>query len=157
MKSTTSFLAALGLVLSLSAPVSVHAIPLWEAAVAESAKPQAVAGGQKFNVPLSYDKAFEALTTALQKADYTLAEGNKDLGMVATVLTVQGKLKQTGTRVVASLIRDGEASTIVKIVVTQQTRVKTPVTYAGPWGLAVANKAKSAEVAATIKAALGVN
>lgn len=134
----------------------MQAIPPWEAAVAESAKPQAVAGGEKFTVPLSYEKAFEALTTALQKADYNLAEGNKDLGMIATVLTVQGKLKQTGTRVIVSLIRDSEASTIVKVVVTQQTRVKTPVTYAGPWGLAVANEAKSTEVAATLKTALGV-
>ncbi len=125
-----------------------------ETAIAESGKAQSVPGAEKFTIEMPTDKAFSAVVTALQKADYEIADANKDGGLISTAIVVTGGWRQTGTRAVLTIIRDSDSTSIVKVVVTEQKRYKALQTE--PWGEPKANAEKTTALATALRTALGV-
>ena len=138
----------------LTAPVRASSHDEREAAIAESGKARSVPGAEKFTLEMPSDKVFAAIVTALQKADYEIADANKDGGFISTALVVTGGWRQTGTRVVVTVIRDSDTASIVKVVVTEQKRYKAIQTE--PWSEPTAHAAKTKELAALLRTTLGV-
>lgn len=101
------------------------------AAVAESAKPRAVAGGEQITVARSYDATYDAVLTHLKKNDHIIEQADRDIGQIFTGLEITGGWRQKGTRWVVTLIKENEEETIVKVAVTQQKRYKALQTE--PW------------------------
>jgi hypothetical protein len=151
MKTFASFLS-MGLVALVLISPSVFASNAQ--AVADSAKPIAVKGGEKFMVPLSYGAAFDAVVNALKKADNEVVLADRDAGLIATEIEITGGWHQTGTRQVVSLIKDKDTQTIVKVVVTVQKRYKA--LQVEPWSDPKADTTKTGPATAALKTALGV-
>jgi hypothetical protein len=123
-------------------------------ALAESAKPILIKGGEKFELPLAYDAAFEKVVTELKKADEAVVVADRDAGLVATDIEVAGGWRQTGTRTVISLTKTSDAVTTVRVTVTEQKRFKALQTE--PWSEPKLNADKTARAAATLKQNLEV-
>jgi hypothetical protein len=121
--------------------------------VAASEKPVAVAGGETFSVPVSFDQTFQGVVTSLQKAGNSIDTADKDAGQVLTSIVVSGGWHQTGTRVAVTIIRDSATSTIVRVCVTEQFRYKALQTE--PWGDPALSSSKTAAQAAALKSVLG--
>ncbi|OIQ86977.1 hypothetical protein GALL_311630 [mine drainage metagenome] len=102
------------------------------AAVEASAVPVAVPGGETLTLKQDYSTAFESVVSALQKSGESVVVANRDSGMIATAIAVSGTWRQTGTRTVITVIRDGKADTLIRVEVTKQHRFKALQT--DPWG-----------------------
>jgi len=120
-----------------------------QAAIEESAKPKAVAGGITFQRTAPYDKTFEDVVNFLKKQGYEIDSADKDTGNIFTTMLITGKWKQTGTRVSVTLIKDSDAATSLRVAVTEQKRYKAAQTE--PWGEPKVNNDKTSEIANLIK------
>ncbi len=118
----------------------------------ESAKPKSVSGGVTFQTNMSYDKAYDAVLSYLKRQDYTIDSAGKETGQIVTAIAITGGYSQTGTRVYATLIKDSETSTTIKVIVSEQKRKKLLQTE--PWGDPKVNAEKTSKLADDIKAAL---
>ncbi len=123
-----------------------------EARIEESAKPKSVSGGVKFEVQKPYDVVYEVILNFLKRADYNIESASKEIGQIITAMTVTGGYSQTGSRVYATLIKDGDAATTVKISVAEQKRKKLLTTE--PWGEPKVNDAESQKIADQVRSAL---
>jgi hypothetical protein len=121
--------------------------------IADSGKPVAVKGGERFAVPMDYNGTFDAVVNALKKADNEIAVADRDAGLIATEIEIVGGWKQTGTRTVVSLIKESDKETTVKVVVTVQKRYKA--LQVEPWSDPKADTAKTGPAAGALKTALG--
>lgn len=118
----------------------------------ESTKVKSMAGGVKFQVNSSYEKAYDTVVNFLKKQDYAIDSASKETGQVVTAMTITGSWKQTGTRVQITFIKDNESATTIKIAVTEQKRYKA--LQVEPWGEAKVNSKKSEQLADEVKSAL---
>jgi hypothetical protein len=121
-------------------------------AIAESEKPRSLRGGTSFDVSMNYTDAFDAVVKHLKLQEYEVATADRDAGMIATAIEVTGGWRQTGTRVVVSLIKKEEAVTVVRVTVTEQKRHKA--LQVEPWSEPKVEEKKTAETAQKLKEAL---
>jgi hypothetical protein len=122
-------------------------------AVSESSEVHPVPGGKRFSVPYSSDKAFAAIVKYLNSSDrYIVESANRDAGLIATGMEIKGKWRQTGTRVVITVVSDSTSSAIVRVAVTEQKRFKA--LQAEPWSDPKVDEKASAALAAEIEHAL---
>jgi hypothetical protein len=122
------------------------------AKVTESAKPKSVPSGIKLPVSKSYADTYDFVLNWIKKADYTIESADRDNGLITTAITVAGGYSQTGSRVMLTLIKESDAMTTVKVVVTEQKRKKLLVTE--PWSDPKVNDKETERVAELIKTAL---
>jgi hypothetical protein len=116
---------------------------------AESEKPRSLRGGVSFDVPLAYADAFDAVIKHLKLQDCEVTTADRDAGLVATAIEVTGGWRQTGTRIVVSLIRQNEKTTTIKVTVTEQKRYKA--LQVEPWSEPKVAEKKTAEAAEKLK------
>lgn len=100
-------------------------------AVAASSEVHAIPGGQQFSVPARSDKVFVTVVKELNLTGRTVESANRDSGLIATTMNITGGWKQTGTRLVITIIASSDAETIVRIASTEQKRYKALQT--DPW------------------------
>lgn len=124
-----------------------------EAKIADSEKPQNVKGGTTFQAATPYDKAYEGALNYLKRRGDAIDSASAETGQVITAMDIKGKYTQTGTRVQITCIKDSDAQTSVRVLVTEQKRKKLLQTE--PWGDAKANESESAKLAMEVKAAIG--
>jgi len=91
---------------------------------AASGEVRAVQGGTTINVAGSFDKVFDALVPYLQKEGYSIDAADREAGLVATSMQITGGWRQTGTRIVISVIKDTPTSTALRVACTVQKRYK---------------------------------
>jgi hypothetical protein len=125
-----------------------------EAKVAEFSQVQNVKGGTTFQVMVPYEKTFGNALNYLKRQGYTIDTASAETGQIVTAMEVKGSYRQTGTRMLVICIKDDDAKTSVRVVVTEQKRTKLLQTE--PWGDAKANEAESMKLAEQIKGAVGI-
>ena len=91
-------------------------------AAAASGEAHPVAGGQKITFHAPSDKVFAAIVKVLNLSDRTVDATNKDSGLIATAIDIKGGYKQTGTRIVITVISISDSETLVRIASTEQKR-----------------------------------
>jgi len=119
-------------------------------------KPQAIAGGVRFQVLQSFDEAYGKLVGWVNREDYTIdsAETRKEIGqIVAAVAQTKGGYTQSGSRLRITVIKDDETTSTIKVIVEDLTRKK--LLAAEPWGDPKLNEEESQPVADKVKKALG--
>ena len=121
-------------------------------ATEDSGKPVALSGGQSFQVSKPYDATFEAVVTYLKKQNYMVESASKDAGQIATVMSITGGWRQTGTRAQVTLIKESDTVTTVKVAVTEQYRYNA--LQVEPWGDPKVNDGSSAKLVTDMKTAL---
>lgn len=120
-----------------------------EAQKAESARPKNVAGGIKCQTQKSYQDTYDLLLNWVKRADYTIESADRENGWITTAMTITGGYRQTGTRLLLTLIKDSETETTVRVVVTEQKRKKLLAT--DPWSDPKANERESQRIADQLK------
>jgi len=100
----------------------------------------------------SYDAVFEGLVTYLKKSGYSVDEADKESGLVATSMEINGGWKQTGKRLVFSVIKDKADKTAVRVAVSIQKRFKGLQTE--PWGDPKVDEKESADLAHKVQTEL---
>jgi Holliday junction resolvasome RuvABC DNA-binding subunit len=123
-----------------------------QAKVDESARPKNVSGGTNFQVQLPYDTAYDEVLNWIKRANYTIDSADKTTGQVITAMTITGSVSQTGTRLILTLIKDGDSATTIKVAVTEQNRKK--ILQTEPWSDPKVNDKESQRIADQIKTAL---
>jgi hypothetical protein len=123
-----------------------------EQRIAESEKPQAVAGGELVSVPKNYDAAYEAALNYLKKEGRTIESASKETGQIITAIEVKGSWRQTGTRAIVTLIRERDDLTTIRAIVTQQKRFKA--LQVEPWSDPVVDAPASTTLAQKLTASL---
>jgi len=121
--------------------------------IADSGKPIAVKGATPITVASDFATAFDSVVKALQKADENVAVADRDAGMVATEIEIEGGWKQTGTRTVVTFIKESDKETIIKIAVTVMKRYKA--LQVEPWSERTLDTEKTAAQVAKLKTAIG--
>lgn len=151
---TTKFILCTATILAIAAVSSSFAgdfhdkLEKRKAEAAKQVPPPSVA--QSFLAPMTYDKVYDETLTFLKKNDYVIESANKETGQITTVITQETtSWKQTGSRVTVTLIKEGDKSTAIKLVVSDHTRYKALVTE--PWGNPKVNAEKTSVVIAKIK------
>lgn len=122
------------------------------AEAAASAQVTAVPGGATISIEGPYEKVFDALVPYLQKAGYSVDTADRQAGLVATSLQITGGWKQTGTRIVITVIKDTATSTSLRVACTVQKRYKG--LQVEPWGDPKVDDKASAEQAKKIQSEL---
>ena len=84
----------------------------------ESAQPKAVGGGVTFQTPLAIEKCFEAALNHLKRNGHDIELADREAGRIVTVMEVTGSHSQTGTRILATLIKDSDSQTSLRVAVT---------------------------------------
>ena len=152
MRITYLFAATLALAV-MAAPMSAQSRHERKMAqIEESAKPKNVPGGIKFQVSKSYQDTYESALNWIKKADYTIELADKETGQIATAMTITGGYRQTGTRLILTLIKESDSVTTVKVAVTQQKRSK--LLQAEPWGDPKVNDDESQKIVDQLKAVI---
>jgi len=123
-------------------------------ALVDSGKPVAVKGATPIEVAQAFDVTFDAVVKAFQKADEPVVVADRETGMIATEIEIEGKWKQTGTRTVVTFIKESDKETTAKVAVTVQSRYKALQTE--PWSDPKLDAAKTAAAVAKLKTALGI-
>jgi len=118
----------------------------------ESKKLGSISGGESFLASKSYDSAYDTILTFLKRKDLLIDSSDKNAGQITTGYQIAGGWHQTGTRIRIVLIKETDATTTVKVAVTEQTRYKA--LQVEPWDDPTVNAAKSTALAEEIKAAL---
>jgi hypothetical protein len=139
--------------------VSIIAVPVYaqrqerkKAQIEESGKPRSVSGGVKFQVPKPYEEVYDKSLNYLKRADYAIESAGKDTGQIVTEMTIKGGYSQTGTRIYVVLIKDSDATTTVRVAVSEQKRKK--LLQIEPWDDPKVSDKESEKIAADLKAAL---
>ena len=118
----------------------------------ESAQPKTVAGGVTFQTPLSIEKCFEAALNHLKRNGHDIELADREAGRIVTVMEVTGSHSQTGTRILATLIKDSDSQTSLRVAVTTQKRKRLLVTE--PWSDPKVDSTESTKVAAQLQETL---
>ena len=90
----------------------------------ESERPKQVSGGELFTIQKQYDDVYDVALTYLKKLGHTIDSASKETGQLMTVIAVTGGWKQTGTRIIITVIKEKAEVTSVRAVVTTQKRYK---------------------------------
>ena len=90
----------------------------------ESEKPKQVSGGELFTIQKKYDDVYDDALTYLKKQGQTIDSASKETGQITTAIAVTGGWKQTGTRIIITVIKEKAEVTSVRAVVTAQKRYK---------------------------------
>jgi hypothetical protein len=124
-----------------------------EAAIASSSEARSLPGGSQFTLSMPSDKAFTAVVNYLNAGgQYSVDTTNRDAGLIATTMNITGGWKQTGTRVVITIISSSATESIIRVAVTTQQRYKAAQTE--PWNDPKVDAKASADLMATIQPAL---
>lgn len=125
-----------------------------EAAITASSEAHSVPGGSQFTLSMPSDKAFAAVINYLNASGkYSVDTTNRDSGLIATSMNITGGWKQTGTRVVITVISSSAtAECIVRVAVTTQQRYKAAQTE--PWNDPKVDAKASADLMALMQPAL---
>ena len=142
----------LGVTIAISTFAGAQAHDRHTAEAAESGQVRSVPGGTTIQIAGSYDAVFEGLVTYLKKSGYSVDEANKESGLVATSMEIDGGWKQTGKRLVFSVIKDKSTSTAVRVAVSIQKRMKLLQTE--PWGDPKVDEKASADLAHKVQTEL---
>lgn len=141
-------IAVLAILVAVPRRLPAQAHDRREAAIAESSAVHGVEGGTTIQIAASYDRVFDALVTYLQKAGYSIDSASKESGLIATSMEISGGWKQTGKRILISVIRDGADNTSARVAATTQKRYKG--LQAEPWGDPTVDEKTSATTAQKI-------
>ena len=118
----------------------------------ECAQPKTVAGGVTFQTPLSIEKCFEAALSHLKRNGHDIELADHEAGRIVTVMEVTGSHSQTGTRILATLIKDSDSQTSVRVAVATQKRKRLLITE--PWSDPKVDRTESTKVAAELQDSL---
>jgi hypothetical protein len=99
---------------------------------------RAVTGGATISVTGSYSTVFDGIVTYLKKGGYTVDAADKDTGLVATSMEINGS---HGKRLVFSVLNDTSDHTLVRVAVSIQKGHK------GAWGDPTVDDKASTELA----------
>jgi uncharacterized surface anchored protein len=152
MSSTRSLILAVTLFAMAPMDLDAQLSAKREAKVAESEKPRNVKGGTTFQVSVTYDKPYDGALNFLKRQGYTIDSAAADTGQIITAIDIKGGYSQTGTRIQVTCIKDDDAKTSVRVLVTEQKRKKLLQTE--PWSDPKADEAESAKIADQIKAVI---
>jgi hypothetical protein len=142
----------IGITLAVSVFAGAQAHDRHAAEAAESSHVRGVPGGTTIDIAGSYDAVFEGLVTYLKKSGYSVDEANKESGLVATSMEIDGGWKQTGKRLVFSVIKDKARNTAIRVAVSIQKRMKLISTE--PWGDPKVDDKASADLAHKVQTEL---
>jgi hypothetical protein len=119
---------------------------------AESEAPQSVSGGATFQRNVPAERAYDDLLNWAKREGLVLASASRETGQIVTEIQVTGGYRQTGTRVYLTTIKDGDATTTIRVAVSEQKRYKALTTEA--WGTPKVNAERSRDLAQRIQAAV---
>ena len=122
-------------------------------AAESAAKAKPVPGAVLFTVDRSYQETFDFVVNFLKKEGFTIEDANLVTGQISTPIEEsKGGYSQKGKRVSVTLIKEGGASTTIKVVVTEFSRKK--LFAAEPWDKPKADEDQTKELAKLLETTL---